>query len=143
MAIKLHGIIKTVGAGAAVALCLTALSSAAYAQKTINLTAMDGYPPKAIWVKTFIEFFIPEVDRRLAKEGKYKIKWNQAWAGQIVKTRKVFQGLQTGLGDIGIVTSIFHPDKVPLQSIAYTAPFVTTDPALVFRPKRMIPIRRI
>ena len=133
MAIKFHGIIKTVGAGTAAALCLTALSSAAYAQKTINLTAMDGYPPKAIWVKTFIEFFIPEVDRRLAKDGKYKIKWNQAWAGQIVKPRKVLQGLQTGLGDIGIVTSIFHPDKVPLQSIAYTAPFVTTNPALASR----------
>jgi len=133
MAIKFHAITKTLGAGAAIALCLTALSSTAYAQKTINLTAIDGYPPKAIWVKTFIEFFIPEVDRRLAKDGKYKIKWNQAWAGQIVKTRKVFQGLQTGLGDIGIVTSIFHPDKVPLQSIAFTAPFVTTDPALASR----------
>ena len=119
--------------GIATAACLAVFSGAAMAQKTIKLTAMDGYPPKAIWVKTFIEFFIPEVDKRLAKDGKYKIEWNQAWAGQIVKTRKVLQGLQTGLGDIGIVTSIFHPDKVPLQSIAYTAPFVTTDPALASR----------
>lgn len=133
MAVKFHDITKLLGTGAAVALCLTALNSSAYAQKTINLTAIDGYPPKAIWVKTFIEFFIPEVDRRLAKDGKYKIKWNQAWGGQIVKPRKVLQGLQRGLGDIGIVTSIFHPDKVPLQSIAFTAPFVTTDPALASR----------
>lgn len=115
------------------ALMCAAVSSPAYAQKTISLTAIDGYPPKAIWVKSFIEFFIPEVDRRLAKTGEYKIKWNQAFAGQIVKPRKVLQGLQRGLGDIGIVTSIFHPDKVPLQSIAYTAPFVTTDPALASR----------
>jgi C4-dicarboxylate-binding protein DctP len=96
--------------GAAALLAASAALAPAQAQKTISLTAIDGYPPKAIWVKTFIEFFIPEVEKRLAKSGKYKIKWNQAWAGQIVKTRKVMQGLQTGLGDIGIVTSIFHPD---------------------------------
>tara|TARA_R110000787_G_scaffold8948_7_gene31024 strand:+ start:3260 stop:4465 length:1206 start_codon:yes stop_codon:yes gene_type:complete len=124
---------RAAGLGIATAACLAVFSGTAMAQKTIKLTAMDGYPPKAIWVKTFIEFFIPEVDKRLAKDGKYKIEWNQAWAGQIVKPRKVLQGLQTGLGDIGIVTSIFHPDKVPLQSIAYTAPFVTTDPALASR----------
>jgi len=133
MAGKFHCIAKSLAVAGVIALSLVALSGAAQAQKTISLTAIDGYPPKAIWVKTFIEFFIPEVDKRLAKDGKYKIKWNQAWAGQIVKTRKVFQGLQRGLGDIGIVTSIFHPDKVPLQSIAYTAPFVTTDPALASR----------
>ncbi len=121
------------GLAVATGVCVAAFSGAALAQKTISLTAMDGYPPKAIWVKTFIEFFIPEVDRRLARDGQYKIKWNQAWAGQIVKPRKVLQGLQRGLGDIGIVTSIFHPDKVPLQSIAFTAPFVTTDPALASR----------
>jgi TRAP-type C4-dicarboxylate transport system substrate-binding protein len=130
MAVTFKSITRMTGTSAAVALCLAAFSTTASAQKTINLTAIDGYPPKAIWVKTFIEFFIPEVDRRLAKDGKYKIKWNQAWAGQIVKPRKVLQGLQRGLGDIGIVTSIFHPDKVPLQSIAFTAPFVSTDPAL-------------
>ncbi len=63
--------------------------------------------------------------------GKYKIKWNQAWGGQIVKPRGVLEGLKRGLGDIGVVTTPFHTDKVPLQSIAYVTPFVTTNPALV------------
>ena len=36
------------------------------ASETINLTAVDGYPPKALQVQTFIEFFIPEVIKRLA-----------------------------------------------------------------------------
>jgi TRAP-type C4-dicarboxylate transport system substrate-binding protein len=39
--------------------------------------------------------------------------------------------LQKGLGDIGIVTTVFHADKVPLQMIAYATPFVSTDPDLV------------
>lgn len=105
----------------------------ANAQKTINLTAIDGYPTKALWVKEFINFYIPEVDKRLAAKGNYKIKWNQAFGGQIVKPKKVLGGIQKGLGDIGVVTTVFHHDKVPLQAVAYVTPFVTTDPGLVAR----------
>ncbi len=102
-------------------------------QKTINLTVVDGYPTQSLWVKEFIDFYIPEVDKRLAASGGYQIKWNQAWGGQIVKTRNVLPGLQKGLGDIGVVTTVFHQDKVPIQAIAYVTPFVTTDPGLVAR----------
>jgi TRAP-type C4-dicarboxylate transport system substrate-binding protein len=73
------------------------------------------------------------VDKRLAKTGKYKIRWNKAFGGQIVKVKKVFTGMQKGLGDIGVVTSVFHQDKVPLQAIAYVAPFVTSNPVLLSR----------
>ncbi len=52
--------------------------STVQAAETIKLTAIDGYPPKSLWVKEFIEFFIPTVDKALAKTGNYKIKWNQA-----------------------------------------------------------------
>lgn len=105
----------------------------AAAQKTIDVTAIDGYPPKASWVREFINFYIPAVDRELAKTGQYKIRWNQAWSGQIVKTRHVLEGLQRGLGDIGIVTTVFHADKVPLQNLAFVTPFVSADPVLTSR----------
>ena len=112
---------------------LLGMSASLQAAETINLTAIDGYPPKALWVKEFINYFIPEVDKRLAAKGDYEIKWNQAWGGQIVKPKHVLEGLQNGLGDIGVVTTVFHADKVPLQMIAYATPFVTTDPGLVAR----------
>lgn len=105
----------------------------AWAQQTINLTALDGYPIRAMWVKEFAEFYIPEVDKRLAAGGKYKIRWNQAWGGQIVKPGGVLEGLKRGLGDIGVVTTPFHTDKVPMQALAYVTPFVTSDPSLVAR----------
>jgi TRAP-type C4-dicarboxylate transport system substrate-binding protein len=116
----------------ALALSLGAASTAS-AQKTIALTAVDGYPPKALQVRTFIEYFIPEVDKRLAQKGNYKVRWNQAFAGQIVKVRHVITGMQKGLGDIGVVTSVFHQDKVPMQAVAYVTPFVTSDPVLLSR----------
>jgi C4-dicarboxylate-binding protein DctP len=120
-------------AGGAMALLVGTASIAATATETIELTAIDGYPARAMWVREFIEFFIPEVDRRLAETGNYEIAWNQAWGGQIVKPRGVLEGLQLGLGDIGVVTTPFHTDKVPLQAIAYVTPFVTTNPGLVAR----------
>lgn len=119
--------------GLALSLAVAGPASPANAAETINLTAIDGYPPKASWVREFIGYYIPEIDKRLAKTGNYKIKWNKAFAGSIVKPKGVFKGIQAGLGDIGVVTTVFHHDKVPLQAIAYVTPFVTTDSLLMTR----------
>ncbi|MDH3233601.1 MAG: C4-dicarboxylate TRAP transporter substrate-binding protein [Alphaproteobacteria bacterium] len=125
---------RSVCGTAVAALIAAALTSApARAEQVINLTAIDGYPTKASWVREFINFYIPAIDKALAKGGKYKIKWNQAFGGAIVKPKGVFKGLQTGLGDIGVVTTVFHHDKVPLQAIAYVTPFTTTDSLLMTR----------
>ena len=120
------------GPAIAGAVALGAATPAIGAQM-IDMTAIDGYSPKSMWVREFINFYIPEIDKRLAKTGNFKIKWNQAWGGQIVKPKGVMGGMQKGLGDIGVVTTVFHADKVPLQMIAYATPFVTTDPVLVSR----------
>lgn len=116
-----------------VALGLATAALNATAQTTINLTAVDGYPPKSLWIKEFIDFYIPEVDKRLAKDNKFKIRWNQAWGGQIVKPNGVLEGIQKGLGDIGIVTTAIYGDKMNILAVAYATPFVTSDPALVSR----------
>lgn len=120
-------------AAASVAAAAMTVAVPAVGQEIIQLTAVDGYPPKALQVRTFIEYLIPEVDKRLAKSGKYKIRWNQAFSGQITKVRNVLPGIEAGLGDIGVVTTVFHQDKVPLQAVAYVTPFVTADPVLVSR----------
>ena len=125
--------VRKITCGVAFAALVAMQSFPAGATETIKLTAIDGYPPKSMWVDRFIKFFIPEIDKRLARTGNYKIEWNQAWGGQIVKKKGVLKGLQTGLGDIGVVTTVFHGDKVPLQMIAYATPFVSTDPGLVSR----------
>ena len=45
----------------------------------------------------------------------------------------VLDALQYDLADIGIVTTPFHPDKLPFYNLAYVTPFVTTDIGLVAR----------
>jgi TRAP-type C4-dicarboxylate transport system substrate-binding protein len=117
--------------GLFVGIAIAALPVAATAAETIKLTAIDGYPPRALWTKLFISYYIPEVDKRLAKSGKYKIQWHQAWGGQIVKPRGVMDGIKNKLGDIGIVTTVFHASKLPLNNLPFYTPFTSSDPKLM------------
>jgi C4-dicarboxylate-binding protein DctP len=100
---------------------------AAIAQERISAVVIDGYPARALWVREFTAFFIPEVDRRLAETGNYAMDWQENYGGSIVKPRGVLEGIELGLGDIGIVTTIFHSSKLPSQGLAAVTPFVATD----------------
>jgi TRAP-type C4-dicarboxylate transport system substrate-binding protein len=109
------------------------LSASADDPEVIPLIAIDSYAPTALWTLVFIEYFIPEVDRRLAETGNYKIRWNKAFGGSIAKTRGVLDALQYDLADIGIVTTPYHPDKVPFHNLPYVTPLVSADIGLVAR----------
>ncbi len=113
------------------ALAITAVPLAANAQEIIKLTAIDAYPPKALWIEVFVKYYMPEVDKRLAKDGKYKIQWQQSWSGQIAKPRGVLDAIKGRLGDIGIVTTVFHSSKLPLNNLPYYTPFSSRNPVIV------------
>lgn len=119
-------------AGMAAMGVLTPLATVpATAMETIKMIAIDGYPERSMWVKEFANFFIPRVDEELARTGNYKIDWQQAYGGQIVKPRGVLDGIKLGLGDIGIVTTIFHNSALPSQAISAATPMVSTDARVV------------
>ncbi len=103
----------------------------AFAIETIKLIAIDGYPARAMWVKEFSGFFIPRVNEKLAASGNYQIEWQEAYGGQIVKPKGVLDGIKLGLGDIGIVTTVFHSSKLPSQGIAFVTPFTSIDARVV------------
>ncbi len=113
---------RLMGAAIVIAMALPAA-----AQENISAVVIDGYPDRALWVKEFTNFFIPEVDRRLAEVGNYKMNWQENYGGSIVKPKGVLEGVQLGLGDIGIVTTIFHSSKLPSQGISGSTPFVASD----------------
>lgn len=110
--------------GAALA---TVMALPAVAQEKVSAVVIDGYPARALWVKEFTNFFIPEVDKRLAETGNYEMQWQENYGGSIVKPKGVLEGVQLGLGDIGIVTTIFHSSKLPSQGISGSTPFVASD----------------
>ena len=116
----------------AAAVAATAVATVpASAQQTINLTAISGYPPPATWIGSLVDAYIPAVDAQLAKTGNFKINWNKGISGQIVKPRGELEGVETGLGDLGVIVTAFHADKVPLYDVAFKTPFTTKDLGLV------------
>ena len=111
----------------ALAFALGAMATPALTTETIRSVVIDGYPARALWVQEVTNFFIPEVDRQLAETGNYRIKWQEAYGGTIVKPKGVLEGVRLGLGDIGIVTTVFHSSKLPSQAISAATPFVVAD----------------
>ena len=118
---------------AAAATATVAATAPASAQETINLTTISGYPPPATWVGSMVDAYIPAVDAILAKNGNYKINWNKGISGQIVKPRGELEGVETGLGDMGVIVTAFHADKVPLYDVSFKTPFTSNDIALISR----------
>jgi len=118
----------TLGLGIATA-CV--VSGPVFSAETIKTVVIDGYPARALWVQEFTNFFIPQVDKKLAETGNYKMDWQESYGGTIVKPKGVLEGVKLGLGDIGIVTTIFHSSKLPSQALAAVTPFVAPDARVV------------
>ena len=117
--------VVTTAAIAVATASLVAGITPASAAETINLTMLSGFPPGMTSVGAIGNAYTPAVDAQLAKTGNYKINWNMALSGQIVKPRGELEGVEAGLGDIGIVITPFHADKLPLYKIPYVTPFTT------------------
>ena len=117
------------------------IANSAHSKETIRMIAVDSYSSSALWVKVFIEYFIPEVDRRLAEQGNYFIDWNPAFGGTIAKTKGVLDSLQHDLGDIGIITTPYHADKLPFYNLPYATPLVSNDVGLIARTMSDLAVR--
>jgi len=96
--------------------------------KTYKMTSATGHPPIFLWVTLTRDFFIPEVNKRLAAAGdKDKIIWNQAYGGTIAKLGGVLEAVEEGIVDLGFVGTIFEAPKMPLHNVSYMTPFGTSD----------------
>jgi TRAP-type C4-dicarboxylate transport system substrate-binding protein len=121
--------LNLVRAAAAVAALTVALPAAA--QETIRLTVAAGHPPIFLWVKHIRETFMPTVDAELAKTGKYKIAWNEAYGGTLAKIGSELETMQQGISDMGIVATVFQSAKLPLNNVTYFVPFGPPDANVV------------
>lgn len=105
--------------------------ASSHAEETIKLSLISGYPQLASWTGAAVETFIPRVAESLAKTGNYKIEWNIAISGQVVRATGELEGLETGVGDVGIVVTAAEPSKAPLYAVSFNTPFTTLDMTLL------------
>jgi len=108
-----------------------ALPFAAQAQQAINITIAASHPTTIPWVGFMQSVFMPEVDKRLAAGGKYKIQWKEAFGGQLYKANATLTSVEQGITDIGWVFSYLEPAKMPLAQLSAHTPFTTSDTRIV------------
>ncbi len=128
-----HSRLKSIRLSKAVAVIAVAApavmlaAAPAAAQKKVRLTVISGNTHHYAPVGAAINNLIPRVDEILAKTGNYKVSWIKGFGGQIVKVRGELEGVQAGLGDLGVVPGPFHPSKMSLYQIGYVTPFTSLD----------------
>ncbi|MDH5750147.1 MAG: hypothetical protein OEY85_12630, partial [Rhodospirillales bacterium] len=93
----------------------------------ITLRMGSGHPPFITYVKGMSKFFAPKVAERVAKETKYKIKFNEHYAGTVVKVSDTLEGVQDGRLDIGGWCVCFDDDKAMAMNLGYYVPFSSPD----------------
>jgi TRAP-type C4-dicarboxylate transport system substrate-binding protein len=106
---------------------LSALPCAAQAQQEIKLTVAAGHPPIFLWVKHLKASIMSTVDSELAKNGKYKIAWTEAYGGTLAKIGSELETMQQGISDVGVVATVFQSSKLPLNNVTYFVPYGPAD----------------
>jgi TRAP-type C4-dicarboxylate transport system substrate-binding protein len=76
-----------------------------------------------LWVKHLKASFMSTIDAELAKAGKYKVEWTEAYGGTLAKLGSELETMQQGVSDVGVVSTVFQSAKMPLNNVTYFAPY--------------------
>ena len=95
-------------------------STPAFAKSRI-LNYGSGVPPKS-WFAQQEKWWAGEVEKRT--QGRLKIKI--FWMGSLVKWKDMLHGIKSGILDIGVTSSTYHPSDFPLWMLL-DMPYNLTD----------------
>ncbi len=115
-------LIKTGGVLAAVIAAMT--WSGPGQAKTIKMVAVSAAPPIVTYVKASKDYFMPEINKRLAAANiDFKIKWVGAYSQSLAKFTEVFETVEEGIAQLCLCLKTFEPSSLPLEQYLYMAPF--------------------
>ena len=123
----------TMAVAIASALSVAAFSGALHAQ-TIKLTVAGGSPPTVTPTRITKDFFVPEINKRLAASGNpFKIEWTEAYSQTLVKFTETLEAVEEGVAHVGVLLKNFEESKLPLEQYVAMIPFGTADTELQLR----------
>lgn len=114
-------------ASAALAASLALAGTSAVAEE-ITLRIGSGHPPGVVYAGLMIDYFQPELKRRVEERTDHTINFVEGYSGSIVKVTEVLEGVQDGIIDIGGFCYCFEPSNLPLHAFQVMMPFGTMDP---------------
>ena len=99
--------------------------------KTYTLRIGAGHPAgPAVYATQLQNYFVPEVERRVAEETNYKVQFIEGYGGSIASTAETLEAVQSGILDIGGYCTCFEPSKLFLHNFMYFTPFGPQDSEL-------------
>ncbi|MGE0254505.1 MAG: hypothetical protein AB7N54_18920 [Alphaproteobacteria bacterium] len=118
----------TCAIAAAAALALASPTQAGPAPQKLRLTVVAGAPAASAAVRQLVDTLAAETDRRLAAtKGAPRLEWVHRPDGQIARAAGVLEAVEDGLADIGLVPLLDEAERLPLQLVAWAAPFGPVD----------------
>lgn len=113
---------------------LATLPSPVRAAEVIRLAIGAGHPlAGSSWVQVLPDVVIPKIDSALARTGKYKIEWTQAYGGAIAKLGNVLEAVEDGILDLGVINYPFEAAKLFPHNFSYKLPFGTCNSDVMLR----------
>ena len=112
--------------------------------ETFKLTAIGGPPPVALSVKVTKEFFLPEINKRLAASNiPHRIEWTEAWSGSVAKLPEVFAAVENGVGDLGVQVWPFEGSEIAVGKHDLPRPLRDIRSAAIGRDFSQVAYRKI
>lgn len=109
------------------AIAISATATGAMADE-ITLRIGSGHPPGVVYAGLMIDYFQPELKKRVEERTDHTINFVEGYSGSIVKVTEVLEGVQDGILDIGGFCYCFEPSNLPLHAFQVMLPFGTMDP---------------
>ena len=105
-------------------------------RKTITLRVTAGHPYAAgtFWIRSLEDYFCREVEKRVSeKTEKYAVKCKGFYGGSLAKLGEVFETVESGLADIGLIVTVFEMSKIELFNFSYWIPFTTSNMEMMLK----------
>lgn len=122
MRLRTKSLVTSALGGAALALSAGLATTASADDFTLRVGS--GHPNgPAVYVSVLADYFVPEVERRVAEETDHTIEFVEAYGGSIAGVAETLEAVESGLLDIGAYCFCFEPAKLFLHNFPYYAPF--------------------
>lgn len=105
---------------------------------SFNMRIGSGHPATLTYVSNFQDYFVPTVTERVAAETEHSISFTEAYGGSVAGLPEVFDAVEAGLLDIGLISTPFEPSNLFLQNYGYRAPFGEPDPIAAAEVNRQV-----
>ena len=116
-------LMKSVAGAAAISTAATMAMA-----EDITLRIGSGHPPGVVYAGLMIDYFQPELKKRVEERTDHTLNFVEGYSGSIVKVTEVLEGVQDGILDIGGFCYCFEPSNLPLHAFQVMMPFGTMDP---------------